>query len=805
MSEIPQLTAALWQRLQQLAHNPDSVGDALLANPEDDPLVATVNELQSQLHNRAPAPASDSELVHQTLQQTIDAVVIIDHENRVTFYNKAAERLWGYTSQEVLGRNVSMLVPHELQAHHDDYVGRNRCTGHDVIVGTFREVELERKDGSRCWVSLSLSRTETDGKIGYTAFLHDLSTIRQSEERNMRLLQRLNLSLEAAGLKLAEIDWEQQVLCYDGDYARLQSLPASENLPLPEFLEWIHPDDQLRLQEIWERAVSSEEKTFTVYYRIRTDERWEWREVLGRAIEEDGSPRLLGLIRDVTAQKRLEEELQRSERLSRRVRELTKSGVWSWDIRTDASYWSPECFEIMGLEVGQEVTSETFLSCIHPDDRDEVARGLESLFDGVNFLSREFRIVRHGEIRWIRDDAALRRSPEGEPLELFGALSDITLQRATATQRENLLVELQRSDNFSRRMRKLTRSGLWSFNLQTHEVWWSEELYEIHGYEPTAQLSSAYRSTESVFEEDRPLIREAFQRLIAERVPMKVEHRIHHASGELRWVSSEGEAVFDAAGNPTEVLGVVTDVSARKKAEEESLHVARLVSLGEASASLAHELKSPLAAMDLKAQMLALALRQQKVMDEKLHEKIGDVRKICAQLRLRLQHMQNFSRRESEDVQQCSLAELLENVWLLIGHTFDKYGMSRKLELSDDLPPVVGIPTHLEQVLINILNNARDAMIDRETRVLTLRGSREDKRIRIDVQDTGVGMSPEVRQRVFEEFFTTKGRDQGTGLGMGIVQRILHENHGEIAIESEVGVGTTTTVWLPIVAPEAPE
>lgn len=102
------------------------------------------------------AEREQREMIAQTLEQCIDAVVTIDEHNNVTFYNAAAERLWGYSRDEVMGQNVKMLVPRFMQPRHDGFVNANRSTGRDKIVGTSREVVVERKDGSKCWGSLSL-------------------------------------------------------------------------------------------------------------------------------------------------------------------------------------------------------------------------------------------------------------------------------------------------------------------------------------------------------------------------------------------------------------------------------------------------------------------------------------------------------------------------------------------------------------------------------------------------------------------------------------------------------------------------
>lgn len=115
------------------------------------------------------------EIINQTLEQAIDAVVTIDENNLVTFFNNAAEKLWGYTREQVMGKNVKMLVPHGLQSNHDELVNRNRTTGVDKIVGTNREVPIERPDGKECWGSLSLSKVEMGDSIIYTAFLKDVT------------------------------------------------------------------------------------------------------------------------------------------------------------------------------------------------------------------------------------------------------------------------------------------------------------------------------------------------------------------------------------------------------------------------------------------------------------------------------------------------------------------------------------------------------------------------------------------------------------------------------------------------------
>lgn len=160
---------------------------------------------------------------NQILDQTIDAVVSIDEKNLVTYYNAAAEKLWGYTRDEVIGKNVKMLVPHAIQANHDNYVNNNRSTGQDKIVGTFREVELERKNGEKTWASLSLSRVQSGKKICYTAFVRDISS-----ERNAR--EQINQTLEQTIDAVVTIDGKNNVTFFNKAAERLWGYTREEVL-----------------------------------------------------------------------------------------------------------------------------------------------------------------------------------------------------------------------------------------------------------------------------------------------------------------------------------------------------------------------------------------------------------------------------------------------------------------------------------------------------------------------------------------------------------------------------------------------
>lgn len=172
------------------------------------------------------AERNGREMIEQTLSQALDAVVVINEHNEVTFYNKAAERLWGYAPAEVLGQNVKMLVPKVIQSQHDGYIDKNRTTGQDKIVGTSREIKIERKDGLVLWGQLSLSKVRLGGITVYTAFVKDVTAdvIKREEMAMLSLVANKTdnsvVITDASGLTVYVNQGFERLTGYDLNFMR---------------------------------------------------------------------------------------------------------------------------------------------------------------------------------------------------------------------------------------------------------------------------------------------------------------------------------------------------------------------------------------------------------------------------------------------------------------------------------------------------------------------------------------------------------------------------------------------------------
>ena len=231
--------------------------------------------------------------------------------------------------------------------------------------------------------------------------------------------------------------------------------------------------------------------------------------------------------------------------------------------------------------------------------------------------------------------------------------------------------------------------------------------------------------------------------------------------------------------------------------QNQLIQSAKLAAVGEMTSGIAHELKIPLAGISTILSGVELA--------KQLHQEI-DMDATCSRVNLLVQrcsaiidHMRNYSRRTEETHSQTQIInQLLKNTLLLVEPQLKRIGGKLKLNLGHDLPFVVGNDIQLEQVFINLCNNACDAMEQSEERILTIQSMAVGDEVLVRVIDTGTGMRPEVQERIFESFFTTKSSAKGTGLGMSISQNIVEQHKGQIRFNSELGRGTTFEIYLPV-------
>jgi C4-dicarboxylate-specific signal transduction histidine kinase len=238
--------------------------------------------------------------------------------------------------------------------------------------------------------------------------------------------------------------------------------------------------------------------------------------------------------------------------------------------------------------------------------------------------------------------------------------------------------------------------------------------------------------------------------------------------------------------------------------QEQLVQAGKLATLGELTTGVAHELNNPLNNIGL---YVGNVIDRIRLGEDDAEPLVADLEKAMEQVRKAteiISHLRTFGRAARVSIEQVDVDDVIERSLLLVHEQLRLRGIEVELELCPDELLVVANPIQLEQVFINLLTNARDALIDAKRKTIRIASSRDDEWIRIAFSDTGPGIPPALQQRIFDPFFTTKEVGTGTGLGLSITYSILKEYGGDISVESRPGKGATFMVELPFAEEEPP-
>jgi len=358
-----------------------------------------------------------------------------------------------------------------------------------------------------------------------------------------------------------------------------------------------------------------------------------------------------------------------------------------------------------------------------------------------------------------------------------------------------------RSGQRMRDAQRIAKMGVWDWNIQTNELYWSEQLYRIFE-RPRDELACSYPAfLEAVHPDDRALVEASVDRALRGEKRYGLDHRIDTPNGRIRWVHQQGEVTFGPNGTPHRVLGTLVDITERKRLEQQLVQSQRLEALGRLAGGIAHDFNNMLSVIQGCA-TLASAQLQTSGLDTTELDEIDRATNRAAKMVAQL--LAFTSNRDVPVTDGCSVREVVTSMDRILRRV-----LTDDIELvtilpSDPLPAPIDTG-HLEQVLMNLAMNARDSMPNGGTLTIACRDAEPIEWSRgntgphvvIEVRDTGLGMTEKVRQKIFEPFFTTKGAGVGTGLGLATCMGIVEQASGAMLCESVVGQGTTFRVYLP--------
>jgi len=588
--------------------------------------------------------------------------------------------------------------------------------------------------------------------------------------------------------------------------------------------ESLHPDDRDRVVAEWERSVA-ENRPFQLEYRfLRADGEITW--VYGQCVPEVNERGevvgYLGTVTDIGDRKRAELALERLNRelenrvesrtaklqesreqlrnLSDRLELAIKSGaigIWDWDVTENVLTWDERMYELYGLAPDEfSNIYDGWADRVHPDDRPRAERAIAEALRGEKDYDPEFRVVLPGgSVRHIKGYALVNRDAAGHPERMIGINYDISdRKRAEAT--------LLKREAHLRTAQRIGKLGSWELEAATGRVTWSEETFRIFGLQPGTETPSFEAISQLFHPDDRQTHETAVEGAIATACAYDLEARIRRADGTWIDIVARGEPLCDAAGNVTQLVGTVQDVTERKLAErrlQEARSAAEYANRAKSEflALMSHEIRTPMNAI------LGLTYLLQKTDLSPLQTDYLNKIKISAQSLLQIiNDILDFSKIEAGKLELESvpfeLDEILNNISNILALKAVEKGIELIFRTGDDVPPtLVGDSLRLSQVLMNLTGNA--VKFTPEGSVLVsveaIGRGEETVRLKFTVRDTGIGLSPSQIDNLFEAFTqadaSTTRKYSGTGLGLAICKRLVNLMGGEIGVESELGRGSS--------------
>jgi len=428
--------------------------------------------------------------------------------------------------------------------------------------------QIKEKSGNYRWVRSydTVFKKRTDGTVQQViGVVIDVNKEKIIADQLRRRTEQLTEAQALAHLGSWSWQIESGTISWSDEMFRIYSLEKKDTpLTYDQMMLLIHPEDQEFVHQKLATVIETTGNT-TFQNRIRlADGTIKHVQMTAEArLDTNGHlVEVLGTTQDITERQELLNHLQRNESLYQQAEILANLGNWTWDISTNSVSWTDQLYRIYGLEPQSEpINIERFLSFIHPEDRAEVEN---LVHNGIqqDFVDRTFRIITlQGEIKTLRSISQTQRDKSGQLLNIIGTEQDITEQ-------QNLIRELQHSENLYKQAQSLARIGNWSIDLLTNDIIWSDELYHIYELEKNTPITVS-KWLELLHPDDAAEVAAYWQQCLQERANYNKIHRIITPNNTVKFLHRKGEFIFDNEGNPSKMIGTTQDITDQFRLQQE--------------------------------------------------------------------------------------------------------------------------------------------------------------------------------------------------------------------------------------------
>jgi len=731
-----------------------------------------------------------------------DGVVVTDLEGAIVDLNAKVVKMYGAASRhELLGKSAFEFIAPRCRDLALTNLERTLEGGEISSV----EYTLLKSDGSEYPGELSASvlRDGSGSPIGFIATVRDITERKTAQAALLESENRLRLMFESVSDGVAVTGLEGTIVDVNAKVVELYGAASKHDLLGRSAFEFIAPRCRDLALTNLEKALEGDEISGMEYTLLRADGSERLGE-LSASMLRDGSGSPIGfitIVRDITERKRSEEALRQSEERYRLLAENVSDVIWILDLNLKSTYSSPSVVHLRGY-TAEETLAGGVERILTPASIEVAAKALAEEWvleeaggaDPNRSWTLELEMYcKDGPPIWTEVKMGFMRAEDGQPIGILGVTRDIS-ERKKAEEALKASEERYRVvvDNATEAI-VVAQDGMLKF--------FNPETIAVTGYSEEELLSTPF--SKFLYPEDRDMVIDRHvRRLDGGGTPNEYGFRVLRKDGKIRWV--EVNVVSVVWGERPAAMVFLRDITEKRQAEEEKRRMeqqvqlaGRLAAVGELAAGVAHELNNPLASVQAYAQLL----KDRDDLDESVRSDVATIYGEAQRASRITTNLLSFARQHRPEKIFTSLNDVLWSTLDLQAYRLKVSNIEVVTELASDLPKTMADAHQVQQVLVNLITNAEQAMTGAHGGgVLTLKTERADDTIRVNVADDGPGIPPEDLKRIFDPFFTTKEVGRGTGLGLSICYGIVREHGGRMWARNNRDGGATFTIELPIVS-----
>lgn len=712
-------------------------------------------------------------------------VLKIDLQGTITYVNELFLKTAGYTLEEIIGENEKVL---NSQYHTQSFY--DKIWGH-VRSGKVWRGEMNRKSktGELYWVDATIvpSRDEQGQINQFIIFKYDINERKKMEQQLLEAQSISKMGSWKLNLLTGERTWS------DESYKIYELDPEEVRFSGMGFLHRVHSEDKPLLEAAVDRAIKHG-KDFTLNHKLSFDHgtRIKHIQLIARVTkDEEGKPLIVsGICRDRTAD--VENEQKYSSLL-----ESMSEGVVILDSVANIIQHNHSAMKIVGLTSDELCGKKKIRSdwrAIRPDGTDFRFRehpAVIALMSGKPYYNVKMGIkVSSDETRWISLNAVPLEYPEGR--RVLCTFTDITA-----------LVQVNEENKF---VFDALGIGVWKRNLTgKNEIFWDNSMFRIYGIRPDEFDFTPESWMKLLTPESQEEVLRISKTISMGANEFNTTYELRSETESKKYVGTRGKVIRNERGEPVSIYGITWDQTKEVLLEKnfqleraKALHNSKLASIGQLAAGVGHEINNPLSIISGHIKIAEQLLLNEGIDKNDLVDRFKKVNTAVTRIANIVKGLRTFARSDENLISRFDIYESLKESIDLLKEIYEKEGVELNLRGEKKLAFINGNRGRIQQVIVNLITNAKDATTGRDVRRIDVGIGYTQGMLKLTFTDNGSGIPERIREKIFEPFFTTKAAHQGTGIGLSLVSTIIKEHNGKLDLKTEIDKGTTFTITLPV-------